>query len=302
VIGDDEIVAIIRHHHERLDGGGYPDGLAGDDIPLGSRIIAVADSFDAITSSRAYRTARKHRDAIEILKQEAGTQLDGRAVDAFQSYYGGRKSVKVWGVLVTAPQRVVELFGVAAQSAGSASLAQGVAAVAATAVIGSSMAGHAAKPDRVRADGGGMAKAAAVGGSHSGAGSDAASTSREASTTGRSKHADRPDSKRSRDRNKSRKDPAPGAAGGDHGEGVAKEPKQPKAEKAPPEHPSGGGKESAPAEAKKPEPALKAPSAPAPERSAPTPPSAPKKSEPPTAPAPAPPGGGGKQKGAGAPE
>ena len=54
-----EIVAMIRHHHERLGGSGYPDGICGDDIPLGARIIAVADTFDAMTSTRAYRTARR---------------------------------------------------------------------------------------------------------------------------------------------------------------------------------------------------------------------------------------------------
>lgn len=49
-IGDPEITAMVRHHHERLDGGGYPSGLDGDEIPLGARIIAVADTFDAMTS------------------------------------------------------------------------------------------------------------------------------------------------------------------------------------------------------------------------------------------------------------
>ncbi len=49
-LGDAELEAIVRHHHERLDGGGYPDGLAGEEIPLGARIVAVADTFDALTS------------------------------------------------------------------------------------------------------------------------------------------------------------------------------------------------------------------------------------------------------------
>ncbi|MEA2376414.1 MAG: hypothetical protein QOD13_321, partial [Thermoleophilaceae bacterium] len=52
---DPQLTAIVRHHHERMDGTGYPDGLAGGDIPLGARVIAVADTFDAITSTRAYR-------------------------------------------------------------------------------------------------------------------------------------------------------------------------------------------------------------------------------------------------------
>jgi HD superfamily phosphohydrolase YqeK len=139
-IGDEEITAIIRHHHERLDGNGYPDGLRGSGIPLGSRIIAVADTFDAMTSSRSYRSARKHKEAIEILDKEGDTQLDRKAVEAFISYYQGRRSIRWWGFLVTAPQRFVELVGVAANSAGGASIAQGVATVAAAAVLGSSVA------------------------------------------------------------------------------------------------------------------------------------------------------------------
>ena len=61
-LGDDELTAIVRHHHERLDGSGYPDGLEGSAIPVGARIVAVADTFDAMTSSRPYRHARSHKD------------------------------------------------------------------------------------------------------------------------------------------------------------------------------------------------------------------------------------------------
>ena len=59
---------LVRHHHERLDGRGYPDGLKGEQISLGARIVAVADSFDAMTSDRPYRTAFGYRDALEQLK------------------------------------------------------------------------------------------------------------------------------------------------------------------------------------------------------------------------------------------
>jgi putative nucleotidyltransferase with HDIG domain len=81
-LGDPALTAIVRHHHERLDGGGYPDRLTGDQIPLGARIVAVADTFDAITSTRAYRGAAPHRVALAILRHEAGTQLDPAAVRA----------------------------------------------------------------------------------------------------------------------------------------------------------------------------------------------------------------------------
>ena len=84
VVGDPEITTMVRHHHERIDGGGYPDGLAGAAIPLGARIIAVADTFDAITSERPYRPASSQKKALDVLSAEAGAQLDANAVAAFR--------------------------------------------------------------------------------------------------------------------------------------------------------------------------------------------------------------------------
>ncbi|MEU5607807.1 HD-GYP domain-containing protein [Streptomyces sparsogenes] len=72
----------ILHHHERLDGSGYPHGLAGADIPEAARVVAVADAFDAMTSTRAYRRARPVPAAVEELKRCAGAQFDPRMVDA----------------------------------------------------------------------------------------------------------------------------------------------------------------------------------------------------------------------------
>jgi diguanylate cyclase (GGDEF)-like protein len=72
----------VRHHHERYDGTGYPDGLAGDDIPLESRIILVADAFEAMTSDRPYRVAPGQEFAVEELQRHAGAQFDPRVVDA----------------------------------------------------------------------------------------------------------------------------------------------------------------------------------------------------------------------------
>jgi HD-GYP domain-containing protein (c-di-GMP phosphodiesterase class II) len=74
---------MIRHHHERWDGSGYPDGLSGDEIPLGARIIAVADVYDALTSSRPYRAALSHATALEHLTAAAGLTLDEDAVSVF---------------------------------------------------------------------------------------------------------------------------------------------------------------------------------------------------------------------------
>lgn len=74
---------IVRHHHERFDGSGYPDGLAGDAIPLGDRLFAVADAFDAMTSDRFYRKAPGFAIARDEITRGAGTQFDPRVVNAF---------------------------------------------------------------------------------------------------------------------------------------------------------------------------------------------------------------------------
>ncbi|MCW2967420.1 MAG: hypothetical protein JWM71_1192 [Solirubrobacteraceae bacterium] len=72
-----------RHHHERYDGHGYPDGLAGTEIPLDARVLAVADAYDAMTSNRSYRAALPHAEAIARLMASAGSQLDPVCVEAF---------------------------------------------------------------------------------------------------------------------------------------------------------------------------------------------------------------------------
>jgi putative nucleotidyltransferase with HDIG domain len=75
-VADPEVVAMIRSHHERLDGSGYPDGLGGDELPIGVRIIAVADSYDAMTSERPYRDTRSSADALAELRAQAGVLFD----------------------------------------------------------------------------------------------------------------------------------------------------------------------------------------------------------------------------------
>ena len=79
----DEALAGIMHHHERMDGLGYPMGLTGDEIPEFARVIAVADAFDAMTSNRSYRGARSVEDAVADLRRWSGTQFDPALVDAF---------------------------------------------------------------------------------------------------------------------------------------------------------------------------------------------------------------------------
>jgi hypothetical protein len=144
-LGNGEITAIVRHHHERLDGRGYPDRLEADAIPLGSRIIAVADTFDALTSTRPYRAASEHKRAIDILKKEAGAQLDGRVVEAFLRYYSGRRSQTWWSALTALPERLVTWLANGIERVGLAGLAGGATAAGAAAVIAaSSIAGPAA--------------------------------------------------------------------------------------------------------------------------------------------------------------
>jgi len=78
------VVPIVRYHHERWDGCGYPDGLSGNEIPLGARIVALADSFDSMTSERAYNPARSLPDAYEEVFLCAGRQFDPTVVAAFE--------------------------------------------------------------------------------------------------------------------------------------------------------------------------------------------------------------------------
>ena len=78
-----EVVPIVRHHHERIDGNGYPDGLKGNAIPLAARIISVADAFDAMTSDRQYRMRFSLEEAVEQLKSGIGTQFDADVVNNF---------------------------------------------------------------------------------------------------------------------------------------------------------------------------------------------------------------------------
>ena len=79
------IAEIVRHHHERYDGGGYPDGLRGQEIPLASRVITVCDAYGAMISNRPYRRALPRRDALNELRDGAGEQFDPAAVAAVLS-------------------------------------------------------------------------------------------------------------------------------------------------------------------------------------------------------------------------
>jgi diguanylate cyclase (GGDEF)-like protein/putative nucleotidyltransferase with HDIG domain len=89
------VARIVRHEHERWDGGGYPDGLAKDAIPLGSRIIIAADTYHAITSDRPYRAAASHATAVEELSRCAGSQFDPDVTAALIGHLYGRRQAGV---------------------------------------------------------------------------------------------------------------------------------------------------------------------------------------------------------------
>jgi putative nucleotidyltransferase with HDIG domain len=74
---------LVRHHHENWDGSGYPDGKSRDEIPLGARVLAIADCYDALTSDRPYRRAMAHNSAIAMVHEGRGTMFDPRIADAF---------------------------------------------------------------------------------------------------------------------------------------------------------------------------------------------------------------------------
>jgi diguanylate cyclase (GGDEF)-like protein len=86
-----QVARIVRHEHERWDGAGYPDGLAGDRIPIGSRVILACDAYHAMTSDRPYRVAMPHAEAVAELTRNAGSQFDARVVETLVGYLYGRR-------------------------------------------------------------------------------------------------------------------------------------------------------------------------------------------------------------------
>ena len=85
-----EGLRVVRSHHERWDGGGYPDGLRGDDIPLGSRIVHVCDAYASMIVDQPWREALSHQQAVGELVAGAGTEFDDRVLDALLAYLADR--------------------------------------------------------------------------------------------------------------------------------------------------------------------------------------------------------------------
>jgi hypothetical protein len=136
-IGNDSLVESVRHHHERWDGSGYPDGISGREIPLHARIIAVSDAFDAITSNRSYRGKSNRKKAIEILKAQSGKQFDPEVVEAFLSALPrslpGIAALSSLGF--PAMRRVASEFSVIVRQAGAFGVAGAIATSGVTGVV-----------------------------------------------------------------------------------------------------------------------------------------------------------------------
>ncbi len=92
IIKKETVIKIIRHHHEHIDGSGYPDGLKGKTIPLEARIVAVADAYDALLSERPYRKATNNINASKALRKFSGIQIDAESVEILTT--NGRGIVK----------------------------------------------------------------------------------------------------------------------------------------------------------------------------------------------------------------
>jgi HD-GYP domain-containing protein (c-di-GMP phosphodiesterase class II) len=89
---------LIRNHHERWDGTGYPDRLAGDDIPLGAQIVAVADAFDAMTSNRPYRRGKPAKWAAGEIVDKIGTQFSKQIAEAFIKVFEVEQGKQISGI------------------------------------------------------------------------------------------------------------------------------------------------------------------------------------------------------------
>lgn len=141
-IGNQDIVDAVRHHHESFAGGGYPDGIAGTDIPMFSRIIAVADSYDAMTSTRPYRAGMPRKKAVAIVTEESGRQFDPKAVDAFLAQHSVPLPIPA-GVaqLFELPRELVANTMVMLRQVGASALAGAAGVAGATAVAASALIG-----------------------------------------------------------------------------------------------------------------------------------------------------------------
>jgi hypothetical protein len=134
---DPEITMMVRRHHERFDGTGYPAGLPAAYIPLGARIIAVADTFDAISAPRPHRVATPKKWALATLLNASGGQLDPAVVASFLRCYPRHRTTALWSLLAFSPQPLFAWLRGRRSAAADASLAGMLGVVALIAAMGS---------------------------------------------------------------------------------------------------------------------------------------------------------------------
>jgi hypothetical protein len=134
--GNRRVAKAVLHHHESWDGTGYPHGLSGENIPLFARIIAVADAFDAMASSRPYRASLGSHRAVEVLKSESGRQFDPRVVEAFLTSLPKRASV---ATLIPGLGLALREVGSWARRVGLSSTAPAAGGMVVAAVVGAGM-------------------------------------------------------------------------------------------------------------------------------------------------------------------
>ncbi|MDQ3981183.1 MAG: HD-GYP domain-containing protein [Actinomycetota bacterium] len=146
-VGDADVIAGVRHHHERWDGRGYPDGLMGAEIPLYSRVIAVADAYDAMTSTRPYRASFGRDKAVDVLWAEAGIQFDPVVVQAFVAALPTRATVAGLMALFVAPSWIFRKAAVHAKRLGAGNVTPALGALGAAALMGGFIPGGAGPAD-----------------------------------------------------------------------------------------------------------------------------------------------------------
>lgn len=147
-LGRPELTETVRFHHERWDGMGYPDGIAGNDIPLLSRIVGTVDAYDAMTSMRSYRASLGHKRAVEILVEEKGKQFDAAIVEAFLSTLRNPVLAAISVPLLAGPIESLRRFLGWMTRGARVDVATAAGAVGMTVAITGSLAGNLGQPPR----------------------------------------------------------------------------------------------------------------------------------------------------------
>jgi hypothetical protein len=142
-LGRPELTEAVRHHHERWDGNGYPDGIPGASTSLLARVIGTVDAYDAMTSMRSYRASLGHKRAVEILQEEKGAQFDPEVVTAFLSTLRKPGLVAISIPLMSAPFEAVRRFMGWVGRKARVDLATAAGAVGVTVALTGSFAGNA---------------------------------------------------------------------------------------------------------------------------------------------------------------